>query len=332
MAAIIEMAAIGWAPTAVSCESITASEPSRIALATSATSARVGRLEWIIELSICVAVIDGRAKRPASASTRFWTIGTSSMRISMPRSPRATITQSAALMISSARSTAWGFSILAISGSRVCWRTKSTSSARRTKESATRSTPSCSPNSSISRSRSGTEGRFATSPGMFRPWWEATAPPISTVGGDLAGLLVDVGHAQAHRAVGEVDDLLGAHRGGEPVPAHGEHLVRALGLLVAAADHDRAAGREIGDLVAHRADAQLRAREVLQDGQRTASAAGGGAQPLEGLGVLVGRAVGEVQPGHVHARLDHRDERVGVPRGGPDRGDDLGAAAHSAGQ
>ena len=41
----------------------------------------------------------------------------------MPRSPRATITQSAARTISSARSTACGFSILAISGSRVCSRT-----------------------------------------------------------------------------------------------------------------------------------------------------------------------------------------------------------------
>ena len=55
------------------------------------------------------------------------------MRISMPRSPRATITQSAARMISSMRSTACGFSILAISGRRVCLRRDVTSSARRTK-------------------------------------------------------------------------------------------------------------------------------------------------------------------------------------------------------
>ena len=75
-----------------------------------------------IESSICVAVIDGRASAPASAITCFWTIGTSSIRISMPRSPRATITQSAARTISSARCTACGFSILAISGSRVCLR------------------------------------------------------------------------------------------------------------------------------------------------------------------------------------------------------------------
>ena len=58
------MASTGCAPTAVSWESITASVPSRIALATSATSARVGREECTIESSICVAVIDGLASHP----------------------------------------------------------------------------------------------------------------------------------------------------------------------------------------------------------------------------------------------------------------------------
>ena len=91
-------------------------------MATSATSARVGREEATIESSICVAVMTGRAMEPAQAMTRFWTSGTSSMRSSMPRSPRATIRQSEARTMSSMRSTACGFSILAISGSRVCWR------------------------------------------------------------------------------------------------------------------------------------------------------------------------------------------------------------------
>ena len=178
--AIISIAPTGYWPTALSCESITASVPSRIALATSATSARVGREEATIESSICVAVIEGRASAPASAITCFCTIGTSSIRISMPRSPRATITQSAARTISSARCTACGFSILATSGSRVWPRTNSTSSARRTNDSATRSTPIFSPVRRCSRSSSGTAGSVAASPGMLRPWREATAPPIST--------------------------------------------------------------------------------------------------------------------------------------------------------
>src|ERR671939_631597 len=51
---IMWTAAAGSRPTAVSCESITASVPSKIALATSATSARVGRVDWTIDSSICV--------------------------------------------------------------------------------------------------------------------------------------------------------------------------------------------------------------------------------------------------------------------------------------
>ena len=45
---------------AVSAESITASVPSMIALATSLASARVGRGLVTIDSSICVAVITGR--------------------------------------------------------------------------------------------------------------------------------------------------------------------------------------------------------------------------------------------------------------------------------
>ena len=94
IAAIISIAPTGCAPTAVSCESITASVPSRIALATSATSARVGRDGGDHRVEH-LRRGDRRAReRPASASSRFCTIGTSSIGSSMPRSPRATITQS----------------------------------------------------------------------------------------------------------------------------------------------------------------------------------------------------------------------------------------------
>ena len=159
----------GHAPTALSWESITASVPSRIALATSATSARVGRGELTIESSIWVAVIEGRASRPAIRNSCFWAIGTSAIGSSIPRSPRATITQSAARMISSAAFTACGFSILAISGKRVCRRTEVTSSAVRTNESAIRSTPIDSPNFSMSRSSSGRVSRPRVDPGMLSP-------------------------------------------------------------------------------------------------------------------------------------------------------------------
>jgi len=107
-------------------------------------------------------------------------IGTSAIGSSIPRSPRATMTTSAARMISSAASTAWGFSILATSGRRVCPRTDITSSAVRTNDSATTSTPIDSPNRNISRSSSGTAASPRLEPGMFSPCREATEPPIST--------------------------------------------------------------------------------------------------------------------------------------------------------
>ena len=67
----------------------------------------------------------------------------------MPRSPRATMMQSATRTMSSARATACGFSIFAISGMRVCSRTWRMSSGRRTKLSATRSTPIFDPGAQV---------------------------------------------------------------------------------------------------------------------------------------------------------------------------------------
>ena len=121
--------------------------PWKIALATSETSARVGRGEATIEASIWVAVIEGREYLPASASSRRCTPGTCSIGSSIPRSPRATITPAVtALTISSARSAACGFSIFAITGMseppvRTRRSTGARSSARRTNETASRSIP-----------------------------------------------------------------------------------------------------------------------------------------------------------------------------------------------
>ena len=63
-------------PDAVSADSITASDPSKIAFATSEASARVGREFVVIDSSICVAVIAKRPQMLARCSTRFCTIGT----------------------------------------------------------------------------------------------------------------------------------------------------------------------------------------------------------------------------------------------------------------
>ena len=91
----------------------------------------------------------------------------------------------------------------------------------------------------------------------------------------------------------------------------------------------RVAGLELDGVLAQRADAQLRAREVLHDRDGAPGAAGRLAHALRRLGVLVGGAVAEVQPRDVHALLDHAHEDLGVARGRADRGHDLRAALHA---
>ena len=258
----------------------------------------------------------------------FCTIGTSSIGSSMPRSPRATITQSAARTISSARVTACGFSIFATSGSRVCLRSSTISSARRTKLSATMSTPIRSPVRTCSRSSSGTAGSAAVSPGMFRPWREDDRAADLDHRVDLALLGADRVDPQADGAVGEVHDLVALDRRGQA--GVGDEQPRGVTLTAVGSAHERGrvAGLELHDAVAELADPELRAREVLQDRDLAAGATGGVADPARGFRVLVRAAVGEVQPGDVHPGFDHSGEHLGIAGGGPDGGDDLRAALH----
>ena len=90
----------GYFPTVVSPDNITASTSSKTALATSVTSARVGIGFEIIDSSKCVATI---TLFPCSEQDRTifrCTVGTVWIGISIPRSPRATITPSTSAMIS----------------------------------------------------------------------------------------------------------------------------------------------------------------------------------------------------------------------------------------
>src|SRR2546430_2147390 len=66
-----------------------ASAPSKIAVATSETSARVGRTCVTIDSSIWVATITGTLAARACRMISFWISGTSSSGTSTPRSPRA---------------------------------------------------------------------------------------------------------------------------------------------------------------------------------------------------------------------------------------------------
>ena len=116
--------------------------PSRIAFATSDASARVGSGAWIIDSSICVAVITGLPRSSARRMIRFCSSGTSAAPISTPRSPRATMTPSASRRMSSRTATASAFSILAITcavepDASISVFSACTSEAERTNERAT---------------------------------------------------------------------------------------------------------------------------------------------------------------------------------------------------
>jgi len=114
--AMVATASTGKRPMAVSSDNITASVPSRTALVTSVTSARVGRGASVMLLSICVAVMTGLPAKLAFSMIFRCAVGTCSGGISTPRSPRATMTPSTAAMIASSWSRASCFSILAMSG------------------------------------------------------------------------------------------------------------------------------------------------------------------------------------------------------------------------
>mmetsp|Transcript_515 Transcript_515/g.1421 ORF Transcript_515/g.1421 Transcript_515/m.1421 type:complete len:221 (+) Transcript_515:2277-2939(+) len=109
---MIDTAWLGNLPFAVSPLSMTASTPSNTALATSVISARVGLKLSIMDSSIWVAQITKRPAMLARVTMYFCARVTFSGGISMPRSPRATITPSVTSKISSKFFSPSWFSIL----------------------------------------------------------------------------------------------------------------------------------------------------------------------------------------------------------------------------
>ncbi|OQB00311.1 MAG: hypothetical protein BWY25_01835 [Chloroflexi bacterium ADurb.Bin222] len=154
-----------------------------MALATSLTSARVGVGCSTIDSSICVAVMVNFPLRRARRMMDFWMRGTFSSSISTPRSPRATMTPSAASRMESMFSHAWGFSILATTATGLApirSRSARTSSAVRTKESAIIATSCSSAKARSPRSFSVSEGRLRGTPGRLMPLRSPTRPPVRT--------------------------------------------------------------------------------------------------------------------------------------------------------
>ena len=92
---MVATASTGYCPAADSADSMMASAPSKIAVDTSDTSARVGTGLVIMDSSIWVATTTGLPARRADRVICFCSPGTFSSGISTPRSPRATISASA---------------------------------------------------------------------------------------------------------------------------------------------------------------------------------------------------------------------------------------------
>ena len=298
-----------------------------MALATSVASARVGRDEETIESSIWVAVIEGRARRPAIRSSCFWTIGTSSIGSSMPRSPRATITVSAARMISSASSTACGFSILAISGSRVWRRTVSHvlgAAHERQRDHVDADRLAEAQHVEVLLGHGGQAAGVARDvEALARGDRAADLDQRSRPRTSPSRTCLD---AQADGAVGEVDDVVGIDRARPGRPTTPTSARRRRGRSVPQTSTSRSPG-----LSSTRSSSSAPMRSLgpgrswrIATGRPTA--ADGGAHALGVLGVHLAVAVGEVQPGDVEPGRDHPRERLRVAGGGADGGDDLRAA------
>ena len=168
-----------------SSESMTQSVPSRMALATSVASARVGRRFLAMDSSIWVAVITGLPNRLARAMIRFWRMAISSMGISTPRSPRATMSPSAASSTSSIRSRMEARSTLAMMNgwwprAAAALRTAWMSAAQLTNDWLTASTPCSRANSMQARSWAVKAEMPRSMPGRLSPFFERRVPPTTT--------------------------------------------------------------------------------------------------------------------------------------------------------
>ena len=117
--------------------------------------------------------------------------------------------------------------------------------------------------------------------------------------------------AQADRAVGQIDHVIGIDRLGQPLPRD-RHLRLVAELGRAAMEHEPLAGLELDDVVTQRPDPQLRSRQVLEDRHLASDAVGRGPDALGVLGVQLAAAVGEVEPGDVHPGFDQPHERLRI--------------------
>ena len=148
----------------------------------SETSARVGIGADIIDSSICVATMTGLPNTRQRDTIRFCSTGTVTIGHSTPKSPRATITISDALIMLSKSSSTCGFSSFEIIHARlpIILRASLMSDARCTKDRQMQSTPSPSANCKSLWSFSVSGEILSDEFGRFTPLCPEITPPTST--------------------------------------------------------------------------------------------------------------------------------------------------------
>ena len=257
----------------------------------------------IINSSICVATTTGRPIRRAASTIRFCSGGTSSGGISTPRSPRATITASASSRMSSSRSIAAGFSILAsrFALPPISRRASATSSGRCTKERAIQSTCCSSAKARSARSFSVSAASGSTTSGTLRPLLLEIVPPTSTLASIRSASAFD--HPEDELAVVDQQPRAGLR---PPRKSRGAASWRALsspGAVVAVED-EGLAGLQLGLVALEPADPQLRPLQVGEDRGRPVELAFQRADRRDPPLVIGMAAVAHVDPEGVGAGLD----------------------------
>ena len=267
----------------------------------------------------------GLAMRRASSTARFCTIGTASSGSSTPRSPRATMMPSNASMIASRLSTACGFSILAMTGtlrpsSAMISCTRVMSVASRTNERAMRSAPRRRPQRRSASSFSDSAGTLTATPGQVD----------ALVVGDRSGH-DDLGRDDACRRSRERLTLTlpssisrkspGETSCGQALEGRAGELLRADDVF--GRDLEDVADREVVRTGLELAEADLRALQVDEHGDRAPGVCGGLAHVLVDLLVHVVAAVAQVHPGDVDAGIDDRADVLVARRGWAEGRDDF---------
>ncbi len=227
-------------------------------------------------------------------------------------------------MIASRLSTACGFSIFAITGTRrptssMISRTRTTSSGLRTKESATRSAPRRRPQRRSASSLSDSAGTFTATPGRLMPLLFETVPATMTSVRTRTPSVSST--CDAHLAVVDQQGVARLHVLRKALEGRADEVLRAEHVL--GGDREDVALGELVGPVGEAAEADLRPLQVDQHGDRAAGVVGGAPHLAVDALVHLVAAVAEVHPGDVDAGLDDRPD-VLVARGRrPQGGDDL---------